>query len=114
MLAALRPWLLLLAVVACAVNMPLMNTASMPDAVAYATNSSVAGSDLAHQAPSAECCSLQAAPVSAALLTPILMAAAVLLIAAHRLHRGVAPGPPGEPVPLFGLAGRPLLFAYLN
>ena len=115
MRAARVRWLLLVALVLCALQLPLLATAAMPEMAASVATTAVEMGHPAGQPAAEPCCAVQAVPVFASLLAPATLAAFVVWLltawAPRPLPRGL---PPRERVPVPGLRGRPLLHAYLN
>jgi hypothetical protein len=103
---------LLFALLACALQTPLLAPAdtAMSDAHTAMDVSQGSGQPMAEP-----CCAMQAALVAALALPTLVLAAAVLWLVVAGVSRPLAAGvPPHEVVSIPGLRGRPLLHAYLN
>jgi hypothetical protein len=115
MLAARLRWLLLVALVLCALQSPLLATAAMPEMAASVTTTAIEVGHATGQPAAEPCCAMQAVPVFASLLPAGTLAVLVVWLLTAWVPRPLLRGlPPREGVPVPGLRGRPLLHAYLN
>lgn len=112
--ATLRSLVLLVALVVCALQLPLMAAAAMPDMPVSGPPATADAGHVAGQRAVEPCCALQAVPASAAIVLAVALAVLAVWLLTAWAPRPLPGLPPSGPVPVPGLRGRPFLHAYLN